>query len=201
MTNLFQKLEIEAFRAGVTPRTRESREWFRKKVSELRGGEFRRIDRSKLMKDSALELSDRQILGSMYMFFYDPKHKKTLPYYDSFPLVIVLDKAKGGFLGLNLHYLPPALRAKFLDSLMDTTSNKKFDETTRFKLTYQQLKAASKLRYFKPCIKHYLTDHVRSRFAKVESPEWEIATFLPTASWQKASGSQVYKESRKIINA
>jgi hypothetical protein len=201
MTNLFQNLEIEAFRAGVTPRTRESREWFRKKINDLRGNELRRIDRSKLMKDPALQLSDRQILGSMYMFFYDPKHKKTLPYYDSFPLVIVLDEAKGGFLGLNLHYLPPILRAKFLAALMDTTNNKKFDESTKFKLTYQQLKAASKLRYFKPCIKHYLTDHVRSRFAKVEAPEWEIATFLPMADWQKSSGSNVYKESRKALNA
>ncbi len=153
------------------------------------------------MKDPALQLSNRQILGSMYMFFYDPKHKKTLPYYDSFPLVIVLDEAKGGFLGLNLHYLPPILRAKFLAALMDTTNNQKFDESTKFKSTYQQLKAASKLRYFKPCIKHYLTDHVRSRFAKVEAPEWEIATFLPMADWQKSSGSNVYKESRKSLNA
>ena len=27
-SNLFQRLEIEAFRAGITPRTKESREWF-----------------------------------------------------------------------------------------------------------------------------------------------------------------------------
>lgn len=199
MTNLFQKLEIEAFRAGITPRTRESREWFRKKVGELRGSEFRRINRNQLMKDQQINLTQNQVIGSMYMFFYDPKHKDTLPYYDSFPLVIVIDKAPGGFLGLNLHYLPPVLRAKFLDSLMETTNNKKFNESTRFDINYQKLKSASKMKYFKPCIKHYLGDHVRSRFAKVESPEWEIATFLPTASWQKSSGRKVYSDSRKMI--
>jgi hypothetical protein len=201
MTNLFQKLEIEAFRAGVSPRTKESRDWFRKKINNLRGTELRRINRNTLMKDPSLSLSEQQVIGSMYMFFYDPKHKKTLPYYDSFPLVIVLDRAEGGFLGLNLHYLPPVLRAKFLDSLMETTTNNKFDETTKFKITYERLKAASNLKYFKPCIKHYLTDHVRSRFAKVDSPEWEIATFLPTASWQKSTGAKVYSASRKKLNA
>ena len=33
--NLFQQLEIEAFRAGITPRTKQSIEWFRRKASQL----------------------------------------------------------------------------------------------------------------------------------------------------------------------
>jgi hypothetical protein len=199
MSNLFQKLEIEAFRAGITPRTKESREWFRKKIGELRGNRFRRVNRNELLKDENLILENRQVIGSMYMFFYDPKHKETLPYYDNFPLVIILDKAEGGFLGLNLHYLPPILRAKFLDGLLENTNNKKFDETTKFRLTYEKLKAVKNMRYFKPCIKHYLSSHVRSRFAKVESPEWEIATFLPTADFKKATLQKVYQESRNKI--
>ena len=110
MANLFQKLEIEAFRAGITPRTKESREWFRKKAASLG-----RINTNQLMKQEELDLTARQANGSMYMFYYDPKHKETLPYYDSFPLAIVIERRPGGFLGLNLHYLPPILRAKFLD--------------------------------------------------------------------------------------
>ena len=151
------------------------------------------------MKEDPVQLKDRQVIGSMYMFFYDPKHKQTLPYYDSFPLVIVLKPAPGGFLGLNLHYLPPVLRAKFLDSLLDVTNNKRYDETTKFNLTYKKLESASKFKYFKPCIKHYLTEHVRSRFAMVQAPEWEIATFLPTADFQKATTRQVYKDSRAMM--
>lgn len=194
MSNLFNNLELQAFRAGITPRTQESRDWFRKKAQSLRG-----ISRSALMKEEPVELKNSSVVGSMYMFFYDPKHKDTLPYYDSFPLVIVIDKAPGGFLGLNLHYLPPVLRAKFLDALLDITSNSKYDETTKFTLSYSLLKRTSKYKYFKPCIKHYLTDHVRSRFARVSAPEWEIATFLPTADWQKASSSQVYAKSKGMI--
>jgi hypothetical protein len=50
-------------------------------------------------------------------------------------------------------------------------------------------------------MKHYLFKHVKSRFALVEKPEWEIATFLPTADWNKASASKVYKESRRKMRA
>ena len=194
MSNLFNNLELEALRAGITPRTRQSRDWFRKRVSNMR-----RVNRNALMREEPIELSNREIVGSMYMFFYDPKGKKELPYYDSFPLVIVIGPADGGFLGLNLHYLPPILRAKFLDSLLDFTNNKKYDETTRFRLSYNLLQRAARMKYFKPCIKHYLNDQVRSRFARVPAPEWEIATFLPTADFQKGSKSKVYSDSRRMI--
>ena len=194
MSNLFNKLELQAFRAGITPRTKESRDWFRRKAMALRN-----VSRSALMKEEPVTLSDRSVVGSMYMFFYDPKHKDTLPFYDSFPLEIMIDKAEGGFLGLNLHYLPPVLRAKFLDALLDITSNDKYDETTKFALSYSLLKRSAKYKYFKPCVKHYLTSHVRSRFAKVHAPEWEIAAFLPTADWQKAGKSTVYSNSRRMI--
>ena len=194
MSNLFQTLELEAFRKGITPRTAESRDWFRRRVQSIR-----RVNRSQLMKEEPIQLKNQFVPGAMVMFFYDPKLKKTLPYYDSFPLVIVLDKAEGGFLGLNLHYLPPTLRAKFLDALLEVASDTKYNDQTKFDVTYSLIKRAAKFKYFKPCIKHYLTDHIRSRFGFIPAPEWEIATFLPTADWQKASGSAVYKDSRAMI--
>ena len=32
MSNLFAKVEQDAFRAGISPRTKQSRDWFRKKL-------------------------------------------------------------------------------------------------------------------------------------------------------------------------
>jgi len=193
-TNIFDKLELEAFKAGITPRTRQSRDWFRRKAQSLG-----RINRNSLMREEPIELQNRQIVGSMYMFFYDPKLKEQLPYYDSFPLVVVIGPADGGFLGLNLHYIPPTLRAKLLDSLMDITNNDKYDDTTKFQVSYDLLKRAAKFKWFKPCVKHYLNSNVRSRFARVPATEWEIAAFLPTADFQKAGKSKVYADSRRMI--
>mgnify|MGYP001361153580 CR=1 FL=1 len=190
MSNLFQTVEQEAFRAGITPRTRQSRDWFRKKVSNMR------VNRRSLMREDEIIMRNRGGVGGMYMFFYDPKTKATLPYWDNFPLIIFVESIKGGFYGLNLHYLPMTLRAKFLDGLMDQTNNNKYDETTRFELSYEYLKRASKLKYFKPCFKHYLTKQVEGSLAYVPAPEWEIATFLPTQQFSQASQQQVWKDSR-----
>jgi hypothetical protein len=180
--SLFRQLEIEAFRAGITPRTRQSIDWFRNKARQMFRGRVVR-SRNDIMKDEALELRNRPIrktsgpAGNMYMFFYDPKYKDTLPYYDGFPLIIMMGPAKGGFYGLNLHYLPPTVRARVLDSLLGT------------KGTIPQNVVA-------PAMKHYLFKHVKSKFALVEEPEWEIATFLPTSDWNKASANKVYRDSR-----
>jgi hypothetical protein len=193
MSNIFNRLELQAFRAGVTPRTKESREWFRKKASNMRS-----INREALMKEEPLRQGNKRIIGSMQMFFYDPKTKDTLPYYDKFPLVIVVGPAEGGFYGLNLHYLPPILRAKMLDALMEVASSKNSDDA-KFNITYKRLQSISKLKYYKPCFKHYLNEHVKSRFAEVPAPEWEIATFLPTADFRKANSQKVFYDSRQMI--
>ena len=195
MSNLFQKLELEAFRAGINPRTQESRDWFRRRVQRLT-----RINRDALMREEEINRRASHSYGSMFMYFYDPKHKDKLPYYDRFPLTIPIEPAEGGFRGINLHYLPPILRAKFLDALLNVTNNKKYDESTKFRLTYELLNGTRNLRYFKPCFKHYLLSQVKSRFAEVPAPEWEIATFLPTAQWEKASAGRVYSDSRKASN-
>ena len=195
MSNLFQKLELEAFRAGINPRTQQSREWFRKRIQRLT-----RVNRDALMREQEINRRASHSYGSMFMYFYDPKHKNKLPFYDRFPLTIPVEPAEGGFRGINLHYLPPVLRAKFLDALLEATNNKKYDESTRFKLTYDLLKGTRKMRYFQPCFKHYLLAHVKSRFAEVPAPEWEIASFLPTAQWEKASAGKVYQNSRMKVN-
>lgn len=193
MAGLFDKLEREAFRGGIQARTKESMRWFRTRVSQIKG-----VNRNQLMKDARNR--KRFIYGDMYMYMYDPKHKQTLPYYDRFPLTIPIEPAKGGFLGLNLHYLPQTLRAQFLDQLYDRTNNTKFDESTRFSVTYKMLKGLSGKPYFKACVKHYLTSQIRSSFAIVDSADWEIAIFLPTESFKKSSMDNVWKESRKKIS-
>jgi len=40
---------------------------------------------------------------------------------------------------------------------------------------------------------------VKSRFADISAPEWEIATFLPVAQWKKADANRVYQDSRRAV--
>lgn len=193
-TSYFQKLETDAFRAGVQPRSKDSLEWFKKRLKSVS-----RINNNQILKDPLLKKVEKPLIGRMYMYFYDPKTKDTLPYYDRFPLIVMVGKEKGGFTGLNLHYLPPILRAKFFDRLSEFTNNKKYDESTRFRLTYNFLRASSKLELFKPCFKRYLTSQVESRITEVPATEWEVALFLPTDKFVKNSRQSVWKKSRAMI--
>jgi len=188
------KLQATAFKAGVEKNTKKSLEWFKK---ELQG--MRTVNRQTLLKDENLKLRSRPLPGRMFMYFYDPKHKKTLPYYDRFPLIFMVEKAKGGFYGLNLHYLPPKQRAIFFDRLTDYSTNKKYDLTTRLRLSYNLLKGASKLSMYGPCFKHYLTKHVRSNIVEVPASEWETILFMPTENFKKKNKNQVWVETRKMI--
>ena len=189
---LFDRLEQEAFRAGIQARTKESMAWFRKRVQNLK------VSRVGLIAQGPQR---KRVLpyGRMFNFQYDPKLKTVLPYYDRFPLCIPIQKAKGGFHGMNLHYLHPVIRAQFLDALMDFASDRNFTIGTRMRLTYNMLKGSTKLKWFKPCFKHYLTSHIQSPLLLIEPADWEIAIFLPTDSFRKVDASSVWGNSRKIV--
>lgn len=191
MASLFDKLEAEAFRKGYAKRSKEAQKWFMQKTKNMG-----QVPMNKLLTDERVTKKQRPRVGDMFHFTYDPKHRKTLPYYDRFPLIIMVKKAPGGFYGLNLHYLPPKLRAIFLDRLTEVANNKKFDESTRLKINYDLIKGANKYRYFKPCFKHYLTEHVDSKIVKIDASEWDIAIFLPTENFAKAGTRKVWKDSK-----
>jgi hypothetical protein len=115
--------------------------------------------------------------------------------------VIPLKKKDDGFLGLNLHYLPPKYRALFLDKLMGLAVVNADNEPKRLQITYEILAATQRYKEFRPCIKHYLNTQIKSKILTVQPGEWETALFLPTANFMKAPISQVHKESIEEANS
>ena len=190
----FDSILAQGLRAGELPgRTEASRNWFRNTAKK-----FSQINQTQLLRN-ATALTTRIEIGKLYMVAYDPKHKDDLPYYDKFPLIFPISKTPDGFLAINLHYLPYMLRAKLMDMLYNYVSDPKLNETARLKISYQILKNASTNKYIKPCIKRYLTSHLRSKFIFIEPVEWDIALFLPVENFQKATREQVWSYSRKMI--
>jgi hypothetical protein len=62
-------------------------------------------------------------------------------------------------------------------------------------MTYDILKGYSRFRFFKPCIKRYKTNRIRSDFLFIEPKHWYTALFLPTESFKKANRKRVWTES------
>lgn len=178
--------------------SRKSFAWLQNSIKDLRTSPI------KLAKEIASErsrASGRFQMGGLYHFFYDPLTKADLPYYDIFPLVIPLSRDGDGFIGLNLHYLPPLYRAAFMDKLMGFAITNLQDEPTRLRVTYDILKTTKSLREFRPCIKRYLNTQIRSKILTIQPNEWETALFLPTAVFKGAPINKVYSESVKKANS
>ena len=189
--SIFADIQAKAFRKGYRQGSREASEWFFDNIRR------RKYNRNELLTDSATKKASNPIIGSMYFFRYDPKHKDTLPYYDTFPLIFMVGPAKGGFYGINLHYLNPKLRMELFAELLALANKKNLTDSTRLKMNYQLLNGVKKFKAFEPCFKHYLGKHVASSFTQVKAPEWEIAALLPVQQFKKASNSTVWAESRK----
>ena len=152
----------------------KSYDWYRKQVQSMTTPGARSL----INKGKA---TLRPKYGIMNLFGYDPKHKAKLPYYDIFPLIFPLEPAKGGFIGLNFHYLRPGARAAFLRSLANTTTDKKFDKKTRYRINWRNNA------FMRKTAKHYLFNQVRTSFLNITAEEMAIAIFLPVARFKKGS--------------
>jgi hypothetical protein len=189
----FLKLLQQAADDGILlDNSNASLQWLRKKYDTIRP--------SDVMPKNFLSEMDRRrrvpLLGRMYMFLYDPKYKDQLPFYDRFPLVFPFRRVAGGFYGLNLHYLAPRYRAILMDQLYNLLNNTKFDETTRLRFTYDLLNSSSKYRWFKPCVKHYLNEHMMSTLIYIEPTEWNLALFVPSEQFRGTNKRNAWQDSK-----
>ncbi len=165
--------------------------WFGGKIGELINATSPNV----VMKDNKTLQASDVFIGKLAFYFYDPKWKKTLKHYDKFPLLIPFDVTKDGFMGYNLHYLPPRYRIAILEKLLEFANNKRYDVTTRLQLSYSFLKGISKYKELAPCIHKYLASHVRSKFVIVQSYDWHIACLLPVERFEKESKEVVWQKS------
>jgi len=197
MATLFDEILTKGVRAGQIPaRTQKARDWYRETASEYKNVRENQLFGKKSDKE---RMMSQPLVGGMYMMEYVAKGRATLPYYDRLPLIFPYKKVKGGFFGLNMHYLPLDVRAGLMDALYDTANNKRYDESTRLRISYQILDKAAKYRDFKPCVKRYLTSQISSKFLYIYPSEWDIALFLPTERFVGASKSTVFADSRRAI--
>ena len=182
------KTAIKTSTAGA--KARAAGDWFKEKVKQATSSaRMGAVTPTQLLKKQP---DDSVALGKMFFYKYDPKFAKKLPYWDMYPLVFPFEKASKGFYGINLHYIRPKDRAVLMDQLNKFANNRKYDKTTRLKLSYDLLKGYGRA---VPCVKRYLRDHVVSETVRIDADEWEIAIFLPVERFQKESAQTVWKDS------
>ena len=184
MASVFDTIKMKA---GDTDR---SNNWYRGQVKRIASG----TTASELFRQG--KLARRPSVGRLNLFGYNPKLRRTLPYYDIFPLVLPLEGISGGFMGMNFHYLPPLLRTRLLERMQATATDKRFDKNTKFDVTYDDVK---RLSIVKPTIKKYLYSYVQTGFLRINADEAATAIYLPVQRFKKATEARVYADSRRFI--
>ena len=175
--------ELNASAQGATmskaKQAKKSVAWFKKKVGESAKG----------FKPAVLKP------GKMFTFGYDAKLKAILPYWDKFPLIVVLDTYKNGFLGLNFHYLSPIDRQKFFTKILKFSNQKgdpmDFTDKARFNISWD---AVRNIKHADKMIHKYLYGHVRTSLLEAPPNEWENVIFLPYQKFVGASAKSVWSK-------
>lgn len=170
--------------AYLTQKSKEALAWYKEKVLKISSSSNPREPDNVFKKVSVPEL------GKMYLYTYNPLTREKLPFFDMYPLVIPLSFYSAdngpGFLGLNLHYLPPLQRAALLQSFIESgnLNNNNMDVTTRFVgLDYTMLVRRFQGTPYEVCIKRYLFGHVVSSFHEINANDWERVVLLPLQKW------------------
>lgn len=182
---------FEKNKYNIAETAKQSKTWFDREVVQLK----KEIRNPKSVFDGGLKTM-RPRPDNLYMFFYDAKHKATLPYWDMFPLIFPYADQKGGFMGLNLHYIPYRFRIYVMDELLKIAKTTMSDRI-KMDLSWGLIQKASKLRYLQPCVKRYLLPHVMSPFKLIKREDWGTAALLPLSQFQGASEKQIWKISRE----
>ena len=184
----------DAVRSGtVGKEVKRSAQWFQDKIKGLKGevrNRFSSTNAAKFYRESE-KINDavfkrRVSLGDLFCYYYNPKYRKTLPYYDMFPMIMLLSAEKETFLGINFHYLRPKWRAILLDRV-----------TAKIGGGLPRWSKLRKIKQIAPTIKRYRFDHIMRKVVPIEEDEQEIAIFLPTERFKKSGKAKVWSESER----
>lgn len=192
---------------GLLPQEKRAMFWFRDASTtllqwqrEMRNQSYTQLSQQKFTKQLVPPKAVQ--LGALYFFLYTPLNTLTLPYYDRFPLVLVIDRDADSFLGLNFHYLPYRTRAILFDALYSTRLQTRPDNLkSRLAVNYKLLNAVSKYKAFRPCLKRYRYNRVRTALLQVGETDWDLALFLPVEQFSKKLRTEVWQESLSKMNA
>lgn len=161
-----------------------SASWYKNRIQELS-----KITPADLLRHRSA-FTTKPVKGEVYCFVYDPKHKDTLPYYDTFPLVLPLSSAGDSFLGLNFHYIRPKDRFFLLQAIKTHGRGKQ-----GLSISWDVIADFAGSRSAQPCLKRYLFSHMRTPLRKIRAEDIPTALLIPVERFVKKDKQKVWRDS------
>tara|TARA_R100001082_G_scaffold110409_1_gene90286 strand:- start:333 stop:1019 length:687 start_codon:yes stop_codon:yes gene_type:complete len=198
--NIFDALDELFDDTGIPRGSQEAMSWFRRLARQL-FDDTDAIPEETFLRDDTriIQKSGYKRRGNFYIFNYLPKTASSLKYFDTLPLVLLLDFTKDGFYGLNLHYLQNNLRERLFLLLRQRLVGSPDDPFSRININYDTLKSQRQFRLYRPCLKRYKTKNIGSRILRILPKDWDFAIHLPMERFKKVNRQVVYQESRRKL--
>jgi hypothetical protein len=157
-----------------------------------------------LNKQDQLLIPNRLMPGFLVFFKYKPISESFIArdtYYDSFPLVMITDVYRGGFEGVNLHFISPQYRIALFDAVMRGLPTVKANEEwkTRLRVDYDRLEARRIFKYYRPCYRKYLWKGMKRRPVLVPFHLWEDMVKGNIQRFVGAKPATVFRDSRNAV--
>lgn len=207
--SVFQELLARSIDEKLYPElTQESIEWMRKASNNVKSSKS--SIRGELLSEASFIKSSGITIGKPVVFQYYATTDKKLKYWDAFPVVIPIERYDDGFLGLNVHYLEPSIRAYLLDKIYvfrnpsevgKSSPKLEYKKDVRLDIDYNILDSVGLYRYIKPTIHRYVNKGFKSRILEIPIQGWTTVMFLPVQDFRKASQVEVWRESAAKIEA
>ena len=182
--------------------------WFNRFISS----NYKKVPRNVIRHSTSAREVVRPIRGGMYTFKYVPKHKDTLPYYDSWPLIIPYRRVTGGRIhAFNLHYLPPKLRIKILfrlSALITTEDisgeaqapegdNPEYYDFGNLNIRWD-FTGRGGLKLIRRCTRSYIIGNIKGKLIEFPTQTWPVVSFLPIARWRKEKNvNYIWKDNKR----
>ena len=138
----------------------------------------------------------RKILSAKFYFFKYITEKPN-EYYNMYPLVFSLGRVKGGFWGIDFHYIAPKQRIVLMEDLRQVSPSL-VESPLRFASEFR--KQMSRIRKFRPAkiaFKRYNTDNIIAGKIIIIAPEdWDAVIQEPVEKFINSKGNTL--SSKKI---
>ena len=132
---------------------------FESLLKDLRGSSVTNSElRTRVMDMLFDSVTENPEEGKYYFFEYDPKFRDMLKKWDQYPLIQLLEKKGGQYLGANLHYITPK----------------------------QRLSALNNNRMPTPTLHYYIPKRADNLFFEVTSTDVELLSQLPLEKFHNA---------------
>ena len=105
MASLLDRVQ-DAIKSGtVGQEVKRSARWFQDKLKGLKGdlrNRFSSTNAAKFYREAETKVNPRVLkvrgnLGNLYCYYYNPKYRFTLPHYDMFPMMMLIDADQDTF--------------------------------------------------------------------------------------------------------